>query len=104
MIKLFKWLYANKITLTGFLALIFYVLDEIFDFSGSMDISQEAYYGIASLIFIIVGFAIKGRGIESIDHFKEAIEMQKKLKESKTLQEKVEILSNIIDDDQPKDK
>jgi len=96
MFKFFKWLYANKVTLTGLFALVFYVLDEIFDFTGDMKISQEAYYAIASIVFIIVGYAIKGRGFESIEQYKEVIEKQRKLKESKTLSEKVDVITEIL--------
>ncbi len=97
--KFFKWIYANKVTITGFFALILYVLDEIFNFTRSINISQEAYYGIVSIVILVVGYAIKGRGFESFEQFKEVVEKQKKLKESKTLQEKVEVIQDMLTED-----
>ncbi len=96
MMKTLKWIYSNKVTLTGFLALLLYILDEIFNFSGKLHISQEVYYGIATLFFIIVGYAIKGRGFETIEDYKAAVEKILKLKEAKKLEDKVEIIGDII--------
>ncbi len=92
MLRFFKWIYANKVTLTAFLALLLFVFDEIFKFSKDLDLSQEAYYTIASVIILFIGYAIKGRGLETIEEYQQAVEKIKKLREEKKLQKKLDIL------------
>lgn len=100
--KVLKWIYANKISLTGVLALLLYILDEIFNIQNSLNISQEAYYGLITLFFIIIGYAIKGRGFENVQAYKEAITKKKLLKEGKTPTEIATILAGIIIDHEEK--
>ncbi|HEY8364640.1 MAG TPA: hypothetical protein VIK84_03630 [Haloplasmataceae bacterium] len=102
--KFFQWIYSNKVTLTGFLALILYILDQIFKFSKNLNLSDEVYYGIASIIVFLIGYAIKGRGFESIEEYKLAVEKHKKWKEAMTLQEKVEVLNQIVEEKETKEE
>ena len=96
--KFSQWIYSNKVTLTGFIALILYFLDQIFAFSKDLELSQEVYYGIASLIILIIGYAIRGRGFESVEEFKAVIEKKRQLKAAKTIVEKMDVIENIINE------
>ena len=96
--KFSQWIYSNKVTLTGFIALILYFLDQIFAFSKDLELSQEVYYGIASLIILIIGYAIRGRGFESVEEFKAVIEKKRQLKAAKTIVEKMDVIEDIINE------
>lgn len=94
--KVVAWIHANKVTITGFLALLLYVLDQIFKFTKNFQITQEIYYGVAALIVFLIGYAIQGRGFESIEEFKKITKNHKKLKESKKLKGKVTFIVDMV--------
>jgi len=64
--KFFKWLYVNKVTLTGFFLFVLFGLDKVFKWSDKWALADEWYYSILAVIFLIVGYAIKGRGLEGL--------------------------------------
>ena len=47
---------------------------------------------------LLIGYAIRGRGFESIEGFKEAVEKIRKLKEEKSLAKKIELLEEVVDE------
>lgn len=67
--KFLKLIYANKKTITGFLAAILITVELAFEISTKLKISQEWYLTAIAILFILIELAIFGRGPETIEKF-----------------------------------
>lgn len=67
--KLLKGIYANKITISGFLAGLLIIIEMVFDISTKLNIGEEWYYTAIAVLFILVEWAVFGRGPETINKF-----------------------------------
>jgi hypothetical protein len=79
--KLMKWLYANKVTLSGFLAAILILVELVFEISAKLNVSDEWYYTVIAILFILIEWAVFGRGAETIQKFMDIKEEKAKMKE-----------------------
>ncbi len=71
---IFKWLYVNKNPCSGMLALILFLVDNIFKLSEKMCLPSGWYYTIVAFLFVIIGFTINGKGIQGLKMIDEMIE------------------------------
>jgi hypothetical protein len=62
--KFYEWLLANKVTVSGVLGFVFYVVDTHMDLTAKWGMTEEWYYVLASFIVLVVITAIGGRGFE----------------------------------------
>jgi hypothetical protein len=90
--KIGQWIYANKITLSGFLATILLGVEIVFNISTKLNWDQEWYYTAIAALFILAEFAVFGRGAETIQKFaniKDEKAKTKELQEQRRKEEKV---------------
>lgn len=97
--KFLKWLYANKVTITGFLSVVLIIVELVFEISTKLKIDAEWYYTVIAVLFIFVEWAVLGRGPETIEKFfnikaekdkiKEIAKEQKALEKANKLRKKL---------------
>ena len=88
--KLLKGIYANKITISGFLAGLLIIIEMIFDISTKLNIGEEWYYTAIAVLFILVEWAVFGRGPETINKFFALKSEKDKIKANKEIQKRIE--------------
>jgi len=99
--KILKWFSVNRVSLSGYLALILYFLDSVFNIAEKLCLADGWYYSLISIFFVLISISIKGNGIKGLKYINDLINKEDKIKKEMIvrIEELEDFLSKDIEDD-----